>query len=130
LGIHFTVGTSYERTASLSERKMSLQAYQTSQYVMPRGGIFLGKWRSTFAGSYAQSACVLNILNLKELEIEELQTYTYIYTHSITNILFIFLNCLINLSSPYLFFSLCIFAFCTLADNFPVHTGLTMLTDI
>jgi hypothetical protein len=24
---------------------------QTSQYVVPRGGIFLGKWRSTFAGS-------------------------------------------------------------------------------
>jgi hypothetical protein len=26
-------------------------AYQTSQYVTPRGGIFLGKWRSSFAGS-------------------------------------------------------------------------------
>jgi hypothetical protein len=24
-------------------RKMPTQAYQTSQYVMPRGGIFLGK---------------------------------------------------------------------------------------
>jgi hypothetical protein len=28
-----------------------VQAYQTSQYVVPRGGIFLGKWRSSFAGS-------------------------------------------------------------------------------
>jgi hypothetical protein len=30
---------------------MPQQAYQTSQYVVPRGGIFLGKWRSSFAGS-------------------------------------------------------------------------------
>jgi hypothetical protein len=28
-----------------------VQVYQTSQYVVPRGGIFLGKWRSSFAGS-------------------------------------------------------------------------------
>jgi hypothetical protein len=28
-----------------------VQAYQTSQYVVPRGGIFLGNWRSSFAGS-------------------------------------------------------------------------------
>jgi hypothetical protein len=28
-----------------------VQAYQTSQYVMPRGSIFLGKWRSSFAGN-------------------------------------------------------------------------------
>jgi hypothetical protein len=26
-----------------------MQACQTSQYVVPRGGIFLGKWRSSFA---------------------------------------------------------------------------------
>jgi hypothetical protein len=32
-------------------RKIPPKAYQTSQYVVPRGGIFLGKWRSTFAGS-------------------------------------------------------------------------------
>jgi hypothetical protein len=31
-------------------RKMPPQAYQTSQYVAPRGGIFLGKWHSSFAG--------------------------------------------------------------------------------
>jgi hypothetical protein len=42
-----------------------VQAYQTSQYVFPRGGIFLGKWRSSFAGSSdgkmnVQSACPLN----------------------------------------------------------------------
>jgi hypothetical protein len=48
-------------------RKMPLQAYQTSQYVVPRGDIILGKWRRTFAGSSngkmnAQSACALNIL--------------------------------------------------------------------
>jgi hypothetical protein len=28
-----------------------VQAYQTSQYVVPRGGILLGKWRSSFAGT-------------------------------------------------------------------------------
>jgi hypothetical protein len=42
-----------------------VQAYQTSQDVVPRGGIFLGKWRSSFAGSSdgkmnVQSACALN----------------------------------------------------------------------
>jgi hypothetical protein len=42
-----------------------VQAYQTSQYVVPRGGIFLGKWRSSFAGSSdtrmnIQSTCALN----------------------------------------------------------------------
>jgi hypothetical protein len=42
-----------------------MQAYQTSQYVVPRGGIFLGKWRSSFAGSSdgkmnVQSAYALN----------------------------------------------------------------------
>jgi hypothetical protein len=42
-----------------------MQAYQTSQYVVPCGGIFLGKWRSSFAGSSdgkmnVQSACALN----------------------------------------------------------------------
>jgi hypothetical protein len=42
-----------------------VQAYQTSQYVVPRGGIFLGKWRSTFAGNSdgkinVQSDCALN----------------------------------------------------------------------
>jgi hypothetical protein len=41
------------------------QAYQTSQYVVPRGGIFLGKWRSSFAGNSdgqmnVHSACALN----------------------------------------------------------------------
>jgi hypothetical protein len=41
------------------------QAYQTSQHVVPSGGIFVGKWRSTFAGSSdgkmnVQSACALN----------------------------------------------------------------------
>jgi hypothetical protein len=42
-----------------------VQAYQTSQYVVPRGGIFLGKWRSSFAGNSdgkmnVKSACSLN----------------------------------------------------------------------
>jgi hypothetical protein len=42
-----------------------MQAYQTSQYVVPCGGIFLGKWRSAVAGSShgqmnVQSACALN----------------------------------------------------------------------
>jgi hypothetical protein len=29
----------------------AVQVYQTSQYVVPRVGIFLGKWRSSFEGS-------------------------------------------------------------------------------
>jgi hypothetical protein len=42
-----------------------VQAYQTSQYVVPCGRIFLGKWRSYFAGysgskKNVQSACALN----------------------------------------------------------------------
>jgi hypothetical protein len=41
------------------------QAYQTSQYVVPRGGIFLGKWGSSFAGNSdreinVKSTCLLN----------------------------------------------------------------------
>jgi hypothetical protein len=46
-------------------RVFIVQAYRTSQYVVPRSGIFLGKWRSTFAGNsegktHVQSACALN----------------------------------------------------------------------
>jgi hypothetical protein len=42
-----------------------VQAYQTSQYVVLSGSIFLGKQRSSFAGSSdskmnVQSACTLN----------------------------------------------------------------------
>jgi hypothetical protein len=42
-----------------------VQAYQTSQYVVPRGGIFLDQWHSFFAGSSddkmnVQSACAQN----------------------------------------------------------------------
>jgi hypothetical protein len=42
-----------------------VQAYQTSQYVVPSGGTSLGKWRSSFAESSdgkmnVQSACALN----------------------------------------------------------------------
>jgi hypothetical protein len=42
-----------------------VQAYHTSQYVVPRGGIFLGKCRNSFAGNSegkmnVQSACALN----------------------------------------------------------------------
>jgi hypothetical protein len=32
-------------------RQMLPQAYQTAQYVVLRGGIFLGKWGSSFVGS-------------------------------------------------------------------------------
>jgi hypothetical protein len=42
-----------------------VHAYQTSQYVVPRGDILLGKWRSSFAENSdgkmnVQSACALN----------------------------------------------------------------------
>jgi hypothetical protein len=43
----------------------TVQVYQTSQYAVSRGGIFLGKWRSSFAESSdgkinIQSACAVN----------------------------------------------------------------------
>jgi hypothetical protein len=43
------------------------QAYQNSQYVVPRGCIFIGKWRSSFAGNSngkmnVQPACALNTI--------------------------------------------------------------------
>jgi hypothetical protein len=46
-------------------RVFIVQAYQTIQYVVPSGGIFLGKWRSSFVGYSdgkinVQSACALN----------------------------------------------------------------------
>jgi hypothetical protein len=55
-----------------------VQAYQTSQYVVPNGGIFLGKWRSSFAGSSdgkmnVQSTYALNtryINNKKDVRAE------------------------------------------------------------
>jgi hypothetical protein len=48
-------------------RKMPPQAYQTSQDVVPSGGIFLGELCSIFAGNSGgkmnvQSACALNTL--------------------------------------------------------------------
>jgi hypothetical protein len=63
LDIHFTVGTSYDRAAELAEKNAAAGLSDFSV----RGGIFLGKWRSTFAGSSdgkmnVQSACALNIL--------------------------------------------------------------------
>jgi hypothetical protein len=46
-----------------------MQAYQTSQYVVPRGGIFLGKSAELFRRKFnVQSACALNtryILNIR-----------------------------------------------------------------
>jgi hypothetical protein len=49
----------------LARAMLIMQAYQTSQYVVPHSGILLGKWRSSFAGSSdgkmnVQSACALN----------------------------------------------------------------------
>jgi hypothetical protein len=46
-------------------RMFIVQAYQASQYVVPSGGVFLGKWRSSFAGNSGgkmnvQSACALD----------------------------------------------------------------------
>jgi hypothetical protein len=60
-----------------------VQAYQTSQYVVPRGGIFLGKWRNAFGGSSdgkmnVQSACALNtryvVINTEEFLVESFST--------------------------------------------------------
>jgi hypothetical protein len=55
-----------------------VQAYHTSQYVVPLGGIFLGKWRSSFAGSSdgkmnVQSACALH--TRYELIIRKIDTF-------------------------------------------------------
>jgi hypothetical protein len=73
-------------------RKTPPQAYQTSQYVAPRGGIFLGKWRSSFVGSSdgkmnVQSACALNTLYDRRLyEIVYTSAYheTTIYLEGVT----------------------------------------------
>jgi hypothetical protein len=60
-----------------------VEAYQTSQYVVPRGGFLLGKWRSAFAGSSdgkmnVQSACAPNtryvVINTEELSVESFST--------------------------------------------------------
>jgi hypothetical protein len=60
-----------------------VQAYQTSQYVVPRGGIFLGKWRRAFVGSSngkmnVQSVCALNTLYLSiTLSLYTFRTHKY-----------------------------------------------------
>jgi hypothetical protein len=64
-------------------RKISPQAYQTSQYVVPHGSIFLGKWRSTFAGSSdgkmnVQLACTLNTLYIHSFQMRPLRFCTFI----------------------------------------------------
>jgi hypothetical protein len=56
-----------------SPRKMPPPAYQNPQYVVPRGGISLGKWRSSFAESSegkmnVQTACALNTLYKEKLQ--------------------------------------------------------------
>jgi hypothetical protein len=65
LDIHFTFETSRERATPLAEKNAAAGLSDFSQYVVLRGGSFLGKWRSTFAGSFegkmnVQSACALN----------------------------------------------------------------------
>jgi hypothetical protein len=55
-----------------------VQAYQTSEYVVPRGGIFLGKRRRFFAGisdgkMNVQSACALNTRYTKFIFIQRCQ---------------------------------------------------------
>jgi hypothetical protein len=62
-------------------RKILPQAYQTSQYMVLRSGIFLGKWHSTFTGNSdgkmnALSACTLNTLYKIHLS-PSLFTYTF-----------------------------------------------------
>jgi hypothetical protein len=65
-GLQYTQGWS---TASLGKpvyMVLIVQGHQSSQYVVPCGGIFLGKWRSFFVGSSGgkmnvQLACALNI---------------------------------------------------------------------
>jgi hypothetical protein len=56
-----------QRKCYISYRVFPVQAYRTSQHMVPRGGIFLGKWRSSFAGESddkmnVHSACTLNTL--------------------------------------------------------------------
>jgi hypothetical protein len=71
-------GANHGRTHTyITHTVFIVQAYQNSQYVVPCGGIFLGKWRSSFAGSsddkmYVQSACALNT------------RYIHAYTHICT----------------------------------------------
>jgi hypothetical protein len=51
-----------------------VQAHQPFQYMMPCGGIFLGKWLNSFAGSSddkmnVQSACALSTRNISNGQI-------------------------------------------------------------
>jgi hypothetical protein len=70
-GKYASFGTAVSNFANISSQCTSksrvfiVQAYQTSQCVVPRGDIFVGKWRSSFAGNSdgktnVQSACALN----------------------------------------------------------------------
>jgi hypothetical protein len=49
------------------------QAYQTSQYVVPRGGIFLGKWRSSLDNNNNAIRTMMPTIMPRERKI-----YTYI----------------------------------------------------
>jgi hypothetical protein len=48
-------------------RKMLTQAYQTFQYMVPHGGIFLSKWHSSFAGSSDSKMNVQSAYTLEHL---------------------------------------------------------------
>jgi hypothetical protein len=51
-----------------------VQAYEKSQYVVPRCGIFLGKWRSSFAGSSDSKVNVQIILRSEHPDTLSLRT--------------------------------------------------------
>jgi hypothetical protein len=55
----------HAHTLTHTQAMFIVQDYQTSQHVVPPGGIFLGKWCSSFVGRSdgkmnVQSACTLN----------------------------------------------------------------------
>jgi hypothetical protein len=57
-----------------------VQAYQTSRYVVPCGGIFLSKWRSSFAGSSLATQIMVVKCLIPLLEVEILAAITKMIT--------------------------------------------------
>jgi hypothetical protein len=63
--VPFKINASSHEDFFLGAEMYTLFVVQAYQYVVPRGGIFIGKWRSTFAGVAGgkinvQSACAMS----------------------------------------------------------------------
>jgi hypothetical protein len=62
-----------------------VQAYQTSWYVVLHGGIFLGKWHRSFAGS---SDCKMNVLSAYALNTQYKDGFVFLVLLLVAALLF------------------------------------------